>query len=36
MVEDPVEGQVVHPPPPVNVDGEEEYQVSRVEDSGMD
>jgi hypothetical protein len=33
VVEDPLEGQVVPPPPPVEVDGEEEYQVSGVEDS---
>jgi hypothetical protein len=31
--EDPLEGQVVSPPPPIEVDGEEEYQVSGVEDS---
>jgi hypothetical protein len=31
VVEDPLEGQVVPPPPPVEVDGEEEYQVSSVE-----
>jgi len=31
--EDPLEGQAVPPPPPVEVDGEEEYQVSGVEDS---
>jgi predicted GH43/DUF377 family glycosyl hydrolase len=34
VVEDPLEGQVVLPPP-VEVDGEEEYQVSGVEDSRM-
>ena len=28
-----MEGQVVLPPTPVEVDGEEEYQVSSVEDS---
>jgi len=33
VVEDPLEGQVVLPPPPVEVDGEEEYPVSSVEDS---
>jgi hypothetical protein len=33
VVEDPLEGQVVPPPPPVEVDGEEEYQVAGVEDS---
>jgi len=33
VVEDPLEGQVVLPPPHVEVDGEEEYQVSGVEDS---
>jgi transposase InsO family protein len=32
VVEDPLEGQVVPPPRPVEVDGEEEYQVSGVED----
>jgi hypothetical protein len=32
-VEDPLVGQVVLPPPPVEVDGEEEYQVQSVEDS---
>jgi predicted GH43/DUF377 family glycosyl hydrolase len=32
-VEDMLDGQVVPPPPPVEVDGEEEYQVSSVEDS---
>jgi hypothetical protein len=35
VAEDPLEGQVVLPPPPVEVDGEEEYQVSSVEDSRM-
>jgi hypothetical protein len=35
VVEDPLEGQVVLPPPSVEVDGEEEYQVSSVEDSRM-
>ena len=33
VVEDPVVGQVVEPPPSVEADGEEEYQVSSVEDS---
>jgi hypothetical protein len=33
VAEDPLEGQVVLPPPPGEVDGEEEYQVSSVEDS---
>ena len=36
IVEDPLVGQRVEPPPPppsVEVDGEEEYQVSSVEDS---
>jgi len=28
-----MEAQVVAPPPPVEVDGEEEYQVSSLEDS---
>jgi len=32
LVEDSIEGQQIHPPPPVEVDGEEEYQVSGVED----
>jgi hypothetical protein len=35
VVEDPLDGQVEHPPPLVAVDGEEEYQVSGVEDSRM-
>jgi hypothetical protein len=35
VVDDPIEGQVLLPPPPVDVDGEEEYQVSSVEDSRM-
>jgi len=35
VVEDPLEGQVVPPPPSVEVDGEEEYQVSSVEDSRL-
>jgi len=30
-----LEGQQDDPPPPVEVDGEEEYQVSSVEDSRM-
>jgi predicted GH43/DUF377 family glycosyl hydrolase len=33
VVDDPLEGQVVPPPPPVEVNGEEEYQVAGVEDS---
>jgi hypothetical protein len=33
VAEDPLEGQGVLPPPPLEVDGEEEYQVSSVEDS---
>jgi len=33
VVEDPLEGQVVLPPPSVEIDGEEEYKVSSVEDS---
>jgi hypothetical protein len=33
VVNDPLEGQVVPPPPSVKVDGEEEYQVSSVEES---
>jgi hypothetical protein len=35
VVDDSLEGQVVPPPPTVEVDGEEEYQVSSVEDSRM-
>jgi len=35
VVNDPLEGQRVKPPPPVEVDGEEEYQVSSIEDSRM-
>jgi len=34
-VDDPVAGQRIEPPPPVEVDGEEEYQVSSVENSSM-
>ena len=33
VVDDPLVGQRREPPPPVEVDGEEEYQVSSVEDS---
>jgi hypothetical protein len=33
IVEDPMVGQWVEPPPLVEVDGEEEYRVSSVEDS---
>ena len=33
VVDDSLEEQVVDPPPPMEVDGEEEYQVSNVEDS---
>ena len=33
VVEDPLVGQQVEPPPSVEVDGEEEYQVSGVEHS---
>jgi len=35
VVDDPFESQVLLPPPPVDVDGEEEYRVSSVEDSRM-
>jgi hypothetical protein len=33
IAEDPLPGQRVTPPPPVNVEGVQEYQVERVEDS---
>jgi predicted GH43/DUF377 family glycosyl hydrolase len=33
VIEHPLQGQVVPPPPPIEVAGEEEYQVSGVEDS---
>jgi hypothetical protein len=33
VAEDPLPGQVVMPPPPVEVEGDSEYQVERVEDS---
>jgi len=33
VASDLLEGQVVSPPPPVEVDGEEQYQVSSVDDS---
>jgi len=32
---DPLPGQVVTPPPPVEVEGDSEYQVERVEDSRL-
>jgi hypothetical protein len=35
VIEDPLDGQVVPPPPPVKVDCEEEYQVSSFEDGRM-
>jgi len=35
VIEDPLEGQAVLPWPPVEVDGEEEYQMSSVEDCRM-
>ena len=35
MVEDPLVGQRIEPPPPVEVDGEDEYQVASVEGSRM-
>jgi hypothetical protein len=33
VVDDPLMGQKIEPPPPVEVAGEEEYQVSGIEDS---
>jgi hypothetical protein len=33
VIEDPLLGQPVEPPPSVEVDGEEEYQIASVEDS---
>jgi hypothetical protein len=36
LVDDLMERQVVLPPPPLDVDGEEEYQVSSVEYSPVD
>jgi len=33
VAEDPLRGQNVMPPPPVEVDGDQEYQVEQVEDS---
>jgi hypothetical protein len=33
VAEDSLSGQEVTPPPPVEVDGDQEYQVERVEDS---
>jgi hypothetical protein len=33
--EDPLPGQIETPPPPVVVDGEEEYEVEQVEDSRL-
>jgi len=35
VVNDPLDGQRIKQPPPVEVDGEEEYEVSSVEDSRM-
>jgi len=35
MLDDPLVGQQIEPLPPVEVDGEEAYQVSSVEDSRM-
>lgn len=35
VVEDPSEGQVVLPPPSVEFDGDDEYQVQSIEDSLM-
>jgi hypothetical protein len=32
-LEDPLQGRKIEPPPPVDVDADEEYQVSSVEDS---
>jgi len=35
VVSDPFQGKGVDPPPPVEVDSEEEYQVLSIEDSWM-
>jgi hypothetical protein len=35
VAEDPLPGQEVSPPPSVEVDGDQEYQVERVEDSRL-
>jgi len=35
VAEDPLPGQKVTPPPPVEMDRDQEYQVERVEDSHM-
>jgi hypothetical protein len=35
VAEDPLPGQKITPPPPVEVDGYQEYQVEQVEDSCM-
>jgi hypothetical protein len=35
VAEDHLPGQVITPPPPVEVEGDQEYQVERVEDSRM-
>jgi hypothetical protein len=35
VAEDPLPEQRVTPPPPVEVDGDQEYQVEQVEDSRM-
>ena len=32
---DPLQGQEITPPPPLEVDGDQEFQVERVEDSRM-
>jgi hypothetical protein len=35
IVDDPLDGHQIEPPPPVEVNGEEKYQVTGVEDSRM-
>jgi len=36
VIDYPLRGQQITPLPPVDVDGEEEYQVSSIDDSRMD